>query len=518
MASIKIKTKTQEFTVSAKAGTTLSDILKDPHFSFSMPCAGNHLCGKCRVFIDGEVSAPDKREKNILGPEVPENLRLACFTKVLGDCTVTLPESYANVAVEMEDGSLKAGRGEKCAIVFDIGTTTVAGSIYGLEPFRLLRSQGELNRQIPFGGDVMSRIEYCCRNGVETLTEVISEQLENMALALCEKAETPEENIVRFVITGNTAMLHIFAGINPDSMAAAPFRPKSLFGYSEKADNHFKGFHRAEIFFPPCIGAFSGADMVCAIEDSRMTEKNRISFIADIGTNGEMALFSSGKLYCCSAAAGPAFEGAEIEMGMPACDGAVYKFFIEGGEISCKTIGDKEPAGICGTGLISAAALMLKTGIMDATGLIRDSGHPFTYLTGSDGDGTSFFALGKIRITQRDIRQLQLAKGAISAAIGALLQECGLSEKDISDFYLCGGFGSRIDPYEAAYISLIPASFKYIAHSLGNAAAKGAAHVACDGDLGRFEKIANSAAEIPLAENEFFVKHYIDEMNFPSHT
>lgn len=517
MVSIKIKTKDREFTVPAQPGTDLSHILKDPRFSFSMPCAGNHLCGKCRVFIDGEVSAPDEREKSILGPEAPENLRLACFTKVLGDCTVTLLESYANAAVEMEKGSLKAVRGEKCALVFDIGTTTVAGSIYGLEPFRLLCSKGELNCQSPFGGDVMSRIEYCRGNGVEKLTGAIAHQLENMALALCENAEASEENIVRFVITGNTAMLHIFAGIDPDSMATSPFTPKSLFGYSEKADNHFKGFHNAEMIFPPCVGAFSGADMVCAVEESQMTDKDQISFIADIGTNGEMALFSSGKLYCCSAAAGPAFEGAGIEMGMPACDGAVYKFFVEGGEVRCKTIGGKEPVGICGTGLISAAALMLKTGIMDETGLIRESGHPFSHLTGSDSDGISFLKLGKIKITQRDIRQLQLAKGAISAAIGTLLKECGLSEKDISAFYLCGGFGSCIDPCEAAYIGLIPDSFKYIAHSLGNAAAKGAARGARDGDLGRFEKIVRRAAEIPLAENEFFMEHYIDEMNFPSH-
>ena len=508
MAYIKIQKNSEEINLSADAGTLVSDILKSAAVPFSMPCGGNRSCGKCKVEIDGEVSLMDEREKKVLGDEVSPKTRLACFTKISGDCTITLPDSHKNAAVEIESGSLKSKPNEKCALVFDIGTTTVAGSIYGIEPFRLLCSEGELNSQRSFGADVVSRIDYCCKNGTEKITAAITQQLSAMAESLCRKAEASKENILRIAVTGNTTMLHIFAGLNPDTMAAAPFTPRSLFGITEKVDKYFKDFPKAEIVFPPCIGPFLGADIVCAVAASSMTEKEENSFIADIGTNGEMALFTGGKLYCCSTAAGPAFEGAGIEMGMPACDGAADRFYIENGEIKCHTIGGKEAIGICGTGLISAAALMLKAGIMDETGYLCEEGHPFTHLIGS------YVNFGKVKITQRDIRQLQLAKGAISAGIQTLLQECNMTPDKISAFYLCGGFGSYIDPEDAAAIGLIPRSFTKVTHHLGNAAAKGAEIALDEKSRKSLEKIADSAKEISLAENAFFMEKYIDAMNF----
>lgn len=514
MAYIKIQKNNEEIYLSADSESLVSDILKSAAVPFSMPCGGNHSCGKCKVEIDGDVFPMDEREKKLLGNEASPKTRLACFTKILGDCTITLPDSHKNAAVEIESDSLKAKSNEKCALVFDIGTTTVAGSIYGLEPFRLLCSEGELNSQRSFGADVVSRIDYCCKNGTEKITDAITQQLSAMAESLCRKAEALKENILRIAVTGNTTMLHIFAGLNPDTMAAAPFKPRSLFGITEKADKYFKDFQKAEIVFPPCIGPFLGADIVCAVAASSMTEKGENSFIADIGTNGEMALFTDGKLYCCSTAAGPAFEGAGIEMGMPACDGAADRFYIENGEIKCHTIGEKEAIGICGTGLISAAALMLKTGIIDETGYLCEEGHPFTYLIDYDDSGISYVNFGKVKITQRDIRQLQLAKGAISAGIQTLLKECNMTPEEISAFYLCGGFGSYINPEDAAAIGLIPSSFTKVTHPLGNAAAKGAAIAVKNEKQNSLKETALSAKEIPLAENAFFMEKYIDAMNF----
>lgn len=514
MAYIKIQKNSEEINISADAGTLVSDILKSAAVPFSMPCGGNHSCGKCKVEIDGTASPMDEKERKLLGSEANGKTRLACFTKILGDCTITLPDRQKNAAVEIENGSLKAKSNEKCALVFDIGTTTVAGSVYGLEPFRLLCSEGHLSSQRPFGADVVSRIDYCCKNGTEKITGAITQQLSSMAESLCKKAEASKENILRIGVTGNTTMLHIFAGLNPDTMAASPFTPRSLFGTEEKADKYLRDFPNAQLIFPPCIGPFLGADIVCAIKASSMTEKEENSFIADIGTNGEMALFADGKLYCCSTAAGPAFEGAGIEMGMPACDGAADKFYIENGEIKYHTIGEKEAIGICGTGLISAAALMLKTGIMDETGYICEEGHPFTHLIDYDDSGISYVNFGKIRITQRDIRQLQLAKGAISAGILTLLKECNMTPDKISSFYLCGGFGSYINPEDAAAIGLIPDAFKKVTHPLGNAAAKGAAITVKDENQESLKEIALSAKEISLSENAFFMEKYIDAMNF----
>lgn len=514
MPHVKILKNNEETDISAPAGALVSDILKNAAVPFSMPCGGNRRCGKCKVEAKGKVSPMDERERKLLGDEAFSGTRLACFTKIEGDCTVILPDSYKNASVEIESAAFKAAPEEKCALVFDIGTTTVAGSIYALEPFRLLCSEGELSSQRPFGADVLSRIDYCCKNGSEKLAQAIVSQLSAMAQMLCVKAGALNENVMRIAVTGNTAMLHIFAGLSPDTMASAPFTPRSLFGVREQSDKYFEAFPNAEIIFPPCIGPFLGADLVCAVGASSMTEREENSFIADIGTNGEMALFSRGTLYCCSAAAGPAFEGAGIEMGMPACDGAADRFYIESGEIKCHTIGEKPPVGICGTGLISAAALMLKTGIMDKTGYICEEGHSFTDLIDHDADGFSYVSFGKIKITQRDIRQLQLAKGAMSAGILTLLKECNTTPDEISTFYLCGGFGSYINPEEAAAIGLIPDSFKKVTRVLGNAAAKGAADAVKRKDADFLSKIVRSAKEIMLSENAFFMEKYIEAMNF----
>lgn len=514
MPNVKIRKSDGEIDISVPAGTLISDILKSAAVPFSMPCGGNRRCGKCKVEAKGGVSPMDEAERKLLGAEYLSETRLACFAKVQDDCIIALPDSHKNASVEIESAALKAAPEEKCALVFDIGTTTAAGSVYGLEPFRLLCSEGELSSQRPFGADVVSRIDYCCKSGTEKITGAIVSQLAAMAQRLCAEAEASKENILRIAVTGNTAMLHIFAGLNPDTMASAPFTPRSLFGVREKADKYFEAFPNAEIIFPPCIGPFLGADLVCAVKASSMTEREENSFIADIGTNGEMALFSRGTLYCCSAAAGPAFEGAGIEMGMPACDGAVDRFYIESGEIKFHTIGEKPPIGICGTGLISAAALMLKTGIMDETGYIREEGHPFVSLIGHGEDGVSHVSFGKIKVTQRDIRQLQLAKGAISAGILTLLKECNITPDEISAFYLCGGFGSYINPEEAAAIGLIPEPFKKVTEVLGNAAAKGAADAVRRDSTDFFNGIILSAKEISLSENAFFMEKYIEAMNF----
>lgn len=228
MPYIKIRKNSEEIKISADAGTLVSDILKSVAVPFSMPCGGNHSCGKCKVEISGDVSLMEEREKKLLENEAGGKIRLACFTKILGDCTITLPDSQKNATVEIEHGSLKANPNEKCALVFDIGTTTVAGSVYGLEPFRLLCSQGELNSQRSFGADVVSRIDYCCKNGTEKITDAVTHQLSQMAESLCRKAGALKENVLSIAATGNTTMLHIFAGLNPDTMAALPLPPEAF--------------------------------------------------------------------------------------------------------------------------------------------------------------------------------------------------------------------------------------------------------------------------------------------------
>jgi len=243
-----------------------------------------------------------------------------------------------------------------------------------------------------------------------------------------------------------------------------------------------------------------GADITCGILATGLCAPGAARLLVDVGTNGEMALHTGGRLLCCATAAGPAFEGANISMGMPATPGAVYKVERTESGLVCRTVGGARPIGICGTGLISALGVMLRTGAMDETGRLASE---------------TFALADQIVITQQDVRNLQLAKAAIAAGIEALLGEAGLSLDEVGALYLAGGFGSYIDPAEAAAIGLIPRELAAKAVTAGNAALTGAVRMLFDdGQRMEGESLAAGALEIPLATNPRFMDAYIEHMGF----
>ncbi|MCK9217537.1 MAG: ASKHA domain-containing protein, partial [Firmicutes bacterium] len=274
----------------------------------------------------------------------------------------------------------------------------------------------------------------------------------------------------------------------------------------------------SKIYLSPCISAYIGADLVCAVLVSDMLNKEECSLLVDIGTNGEMALYHNGGIKCCSTAAGPVFEGVGIELGSSAIEGAISSVYFNkrNNSIDYKTINDKKPIGICGTGIIDTVSVFLSQGIIDNTGKILKKGHNFSQHIIEVNSQLAFkFDKSDIYITQKDIRQIQLAKGAIAGGINALLIESGVSAQDIDRFYICGGFGSYINLDSAENIGLIPKGMKSKTEILGNAALYGASSIILDNNnIKECAKIVEKSDYIELSAGTVFADEYISSMSF----
>ncbi len=492
---------------SVPAPTKLSDLLLIQHAAFAMPCGGKGTCKKCKVTAAGNLSPMSEAERACLTEqEVQAGIRMACMAMATGPCTIYYTSSNHNLQGlldgQMPDFLPHPPARNGIGFAADIGTTTVAAYAYDLETLQCISSSSEANAQSAFGADVISRIEAVSTHGVQPLQDAIRGQLAGLVQKVCG-VQRP----VYAVLTGNTTMLHLFAGLNPASMAAAPFTPKSLFGRQIDWDG-------IPTLLPRCISSYVGADITCAILASDMLKQQGSALLVDIGTNGEMALWHNGILRCCSTAAGPAFEGARITMGMPGSPGAICKVYAQGSRLLYQTIDNQKPKGICGSGLIDAIALMLRYQVMDETGLLHDDGHLFTHLV-SEYENQPCFYLGDsgICITQTDIRQVQLAKSAICAGIQTLLDTAGT--KQIDRLYIAGGFGSYLDQQHAMQIGLLPKNTAQETVILGNAAGMGACMLLLNTAFAQIcRDIADQAQTIDLNANPNFSNRYMEGMLF----
>ncbi|MCL2539785.1 MAG: ASKHA domain-containing protein, partial [Oscillospiraceae bacterium] len=310
---------------------------------------------------------------------------------------------------------------------------------------------------------------------------------------------------------------HFFDGLDPRGIGVAPFVPKSLFGAVTKIEDTFvDSTVTAPIYLAPCIGPYIGGDISCGIVFTGLAGQGRTALLIDVGTNGEIALSKRGEITCCSTAAGPAFEGGEIAMGMVASSGAVDFVWFDGTDIKYTTVDGTKPVGICGTGIISAVGALLKAGVIDETGRILSCGHGFEDRLTSAGDTPAVFVAERdIFLSQKDIRNIQLAKAAVAAGIDTLLHETGTSAAEIERLHLCGGFGSGIRVASAAAIGLFPAELVPVAVSTGNSALAGAAMLLFSKEnRAAIEKIAGEAKELPLSSSPYFMERYIERMSF----
>ena len=389
----------------------------------------------------------------------------------------------------------------KLGVAIDIGTTTIALHLIDTATNTRLATVSGVNAQVPYGADVTSRIEYSAKNGHEKLTNLIREQISSMITDSCTQAGTKPENVEYIVIAANTVMQHIAAGYSPVTMGVVPFTTQSLFGEELPAWDNLPTAKNTKIYYTPAISAYVGGDVTAGLLAARFEDIKDPAILLDIGTNGEMVLKHKGTYYCCATAAGPAFEGAEISMGMAAESGAIDHVKLgKNNEIEYTTIGGENPKGLCGSGLLDTLAVLLETGDVDETGRLLSS--PFSLLP-------------NITITAEDIRKLQLAKAAIAAGIQVLLHFAGLSEKDIKLLALAGGFGSYMDLNSAAKIGLFPKTLLPVAKTYGNTSGEGAA-LALSSETARttLKNIQEKSEYIELSSIAFFNEKFVDEMAF----
>ena len=473
--------------ISFDAPMPLHEILRSAEIPADHPCGGKGRCGKCAVKLEGQVAAPTEAE-------IAAGTRLSCQAVLTGDATVWLAHTSLTQIETANNSfaSIAPMPGEYGAAV-DIGTTTIALTLCSLSDGRILASAAVENPQRTIAADVIGRMEAAMAGKLPLLQEMVTDAVHSLLEAACRDAGISESLVESLVITGNTTMLYLLTGKDPEPLSHAPFKADCLFGYETEILGK-------RAYLPPCMDAFVGADITCAVLTSTMTETDQPSVLCDIGTNGEVALWKDGKLSVTSTAAGPAFEGAGISCGCGSIPGAIDKVWLEKGQVCCHTILDAPAVGLCGSGLMDAVSVFLKTEDIDETGAAEED-LPLTET---------------VHLIPRDIRAVQLAKAAIAAGIQTLLDTTDTDESQLSDFYICGGFGAHLDLNSAANIGLIPRTLVAKARVLGNAALSGALQLLLDtGCRKKAEQLAAASHQLNLGGNPKFNENYIDQMFFP---
>ncbi|MBE6580690.1 MAG: DUF4445 domain-containing protein [Ruminococcaceae bacterium] len=480
-------------------GTRLADA-----FFVDTPCAGHGTCGKCKVIATGDLSEMSAAERaHLTERECADGVRLACFTFIMGECTVQ--DLHATGKTEILTGGVRADL-TLCptflhyGAAIDIGTTTVAAKVFDVNGI-CLADTACLNPQIGFGADVISRIEAALDGKQQALADAVRGAL-NDALCTLKEALPQNGEIDRIVITGNTAMLHLLTLTATEPLSHAPFQAKRLFGETLSARDLglVDAAEGATVYLPPCISAFIGADTTCALLASGICRDTKTALLADIGTNGEMALWREGHLTVCSTAAGPAFEGVGISMGMRATAGAVNAVAIVNGRLHATTVGDLPPVGICGSGLVDAVACLLELEELDESGYLADE---------------RIAVAPPVYLTSQDIRALQPAKSAISSGILTMLDARGCTVEDVESFCVAGCFGSYLNLSHAERIGLIPKGLSPKAKVIGNAAIEGAAMLLLDKRAAdEADRIAREAQLLELATNPVFADAFMANMLF----
>ena len=504
------------------------------------PCGGKGTCGKCKV----TVTKPYYKEVLACQTKICDGMEIivggGTITGVGTDMNEAKVSASDNMVVlvdrksDMQEnpvsvyGNHSSNAGTLAAC--DIGTTTVVCYLIDKETWRIIAVRSGANPQRSFGADVLSRIDEAARaddndkanGGLQLMQSQIVSLLNGWISDMLTECGRTE--VCLFSVAGNTVMCHLLMGISPEKLGRVPFMPDEYFGREFNPLDIGLEICQTMIIFP-AVSGFVGGDITAGMMETVNCRK--LTLYLDIGTNGEMALGKGDRYVCCATAAGPAFEGAQIEMGMPASRGAVDKVWLEGRRIKYSVIGNDRPVGLCGSGLIDALAILLKSGIIDENGTIL-SGQELPILfrsyvfeleeeetaQSSESSLAVHIAPG-VYITQEDIRKLQLAKGAIAAGIDILFKEYGCKPCDLDILTFAGGFGNYIDKASAAAIGLFPPELLDRAKEVGNAAGNGAVSAALSQEAWESAlDISGKMRYIELASYPHFDEIYVEHMNF----
>lgn len=538
---------------------TLLRILQEKKEYISAPCNGNGTCGKCIVRYKSGATEPTRRDREIFSEkQLDEGYRLSCQSYPTGMYEVEIPEPEETMEVlskwekadterfaetqiqapadvkasgSIQDKETVEGMAEKTenaiyGICIDIGTTTLAALLVNLKTEKECQTAVSINHQRTYGADVLSRIDASNNGKKWEMQRCIRQDLQKLIGELMEKERIHAKQITKIVIAGNTTMCHLLRGFSCETLGVAPFEPVDV-SWMEGSAAEFLGMKELDtkVVILPGISAFVGADIVAGIAKMNMQKSEKYHLLLDIGTNGEMVLGNSNQMYVTSTSAGPAFEGGNISCGMASVSGAISHISMnEAGEVQLEIIGQKnieqknsvwrnhnlennskmQPIGICGTGIVDLAYELRKHGIIDENGTFSDA-----YFD------TGYEITEKVKFTQKDMRELQMAKAAIRAGLDILVKKAQIIYKDVEHCYLAGGFGTKIDIRKAAGIGLIPEELANKTTAVGNTVLAGTKEVLTGKiTMAEMGKIQRMTTVVNLAEDKNFEELYLSYMNF----
>lgn len=574
---VTVKFINENISVEVEEGTKLAECIRKANLNFETPCNCLGICGKCKVRVKGDLYPPTLEEKKFINEN--DDIRLACLARVKGYVEIELLTSKSNlktinrgysidIDVESKIKKVALPRQERTdqlpyseligyqidavnvyekiaafkninekniygivckeklldigetfeqllGVAIDIGTTGISAYLVDLETGEVINKVSCLNPQTKFGGDVLSRVSFCIdnENGAKILKETIINKVNEIISELLGE-EFSANNMFNLVIAGNTIMLHLFLGINPASIAKAPYRPVFLENINISSRELGIKMHRNGIVtLLPSASGYVGADILAGILATGFNNKKHSAIFIDIGTNGEIVAISHGKMAATSTAAGPALEGMNISCGCRAEEGAIDSFKInETLDISFSTIGGGEPKGICGSGLIDIAASLVEHNIILASGKFNpDLDEKFSERL----KNKKFYITEDIFISQTDIRQIQLAKGAIATGVNMLLKQIDISIEEVEEAVIAGAFGYHINPQSIMRIGIVPKGFTGKITFVGNSSIEGARLALLNEEaLINMVNFKNEINVLELSTSDEFQQYFVKELKF----
>lgn len=537
---MKIKLAGSDISCIGGDGENLLAVLKKHDVFVENPCGGIGVCGKCKVWVKNGnefLSEMTEEEKVHLKPEeIRQGARLACFAGVCGDDGMIELDTAqkirkhrvlaAGYLPEFEPDGYENGYG----VAVDIGTTTAAMSLIDLKTGTEISGASDINAQKIYGLDVLTRITYEYEHGDEGIRKLQTAIVDSMNAMLGEMcSEEIRAQIREIVVAANCTMTHMLLGVDARTIGRSPYTP--VFTKAQEcmaADIGICAGKETKLYCIPQVSSYIGADIVAGAYVCQLDKRKGNTLFIDIGTNGEIILASNGRMLSCSCAAGPALEGMNIRCGMRAADGAVEEITMSEDGVQLRIIGDGEPVGLCGSGILAAVREMIKNGFLKKTGALlspetlEDTDWRKKYLRVSGENGKKrevvFWSDGKqeIVVTQDDVRQVQLAKGAILSGFTVLLERAGISMDDLDQVLIAGQFGAHLPAESLVGVGILPAQVKDKLFYVGNSSKNGAYMALMSRKAKKdMEKLAEKIGYFELAETKDYERMFAECMRFP---
>ncbi len=575
----KVSFTGRDLTVEAEPEETLLSCIRRAGFRVESTCNGRGVCGMCKVKAQGELTPPDDKEREHLVGQ-PHDVRLACMARVVGNVQVTLSRDWmqlkavfgvADRTVSLDSPVKRIelsepDQGSPCpyvdslpyrtnsiqllnkiaawdwenvqafGVVFneelidivpegvpllgaavDIGTTSLSLCLFDLESGELIGRNSSLNPQTSYGGDVITRIAYCDleSEGLSTLHQALIQALGDMMDETLGETRTRDQ-VYLMTVAANTTMLHILAGAEPHSLAIAPFRPVFLKATALTGELHGLPIHPCgRAILLPGVSAYIGADIIAGLSAIDYGSRGRVTLFIDMGTNGEIVLIQGPEsMIAASCAMGPALEGMNIHSGCRAVPGAIDSFWLD--HDLCPqftTIGDLPPVGICGSGLIDLVASLCTAGLIQPSGAFNPN---CDERLKRRMDERRYHLTDNVVLTQLDIRQVQLAKGAIAAGILMILEEAGLTYGDLEEIIVAGAFGYHLRPENLKRIGLIHEDYRGAVSFVGNSSLTGASLALLNRHMMKeIEEVPSLIRVLELSLHPKFSAQFVANMKFP---